>query len=46
MASEPILISVLSDLVTDSNRRGVPYSLAGGWVYVDHWKKTLGLVDQ
>ena len=43
MASEPTLISAL---VNDFNRRGVSYALARGWVYVDHWKKTLGLVDQ
>jgi hypothetical protein len=46
MAPEPILIHVLSDLVTDINRRGISYALAGGWVYVDQWKKMLGLVDQ
>jgi predicted nucleotidyltransferase len=33
MASEPILISALSDLVTDFNRRGVVYALAEGWAY-------------
>mgnify|MGYP001568392841 CR=1 FL=1 len=33
MAPEPILISALSDLVTDFNRRGVSYALAGGWAY-------------
>jgi len=33
MASESILISALSDLVTDFNRRGVSYALAGGWAY-------------
>jgi hypothetical protein len=33
MASEPILVHALSDLVTDFNRRGVSYALAGGWAY-------------
>jgi hypothetical protein len=33
MASEPILVQALSDLITDFNRRGVAYALAGGWAY-------------
>ncbi|MEI8015622.1 MAG: hypothetical protein WCH20_12395 [Nitrospira sp.] len=33
MASEPILVHALSDLVTEFNRRGVSYALAGGWAY-------------
>jgi hypothetical protein len=33
MAAEPILIDALSDLVTEFNRRGVSYVLAGGWGY-------------
>ena len=33
MASEPILVHALSDLITDFNRRGVSYALAGGWAY-------------
>ncbi len=33
MASEPILIRAFSDLITDFNRRGVAYALAGGWAY-------------
>ena len=33
MAAEPILIRAFSDLITDFNRRGVAYALAGGWAY-------------
>ncbi len=33
MAAEPILIHALSDLITEFNRRGVAYALAGGWAY-------------
>lgn len=33
MASEPILVQALSDLIADFNRRGVSYALAGGWAY-------------
>jgi hypothetical protein len=33
MASEPILVQALSDLITDFNRRGVAYAFAGGWAY-------------
>jgi predicted nucleotidyltransferase len=33
MASEPILVQALSDLITDFNHRGVAYALAGGWAY-------------
>jgi hypothetical protein len=30
MAAEPILVRTFSDLITDFNRRGVTYALAGG----------------
>jgi hypothetical protein len=33
MAAEPILVRAFSDLITDFNRRGVAYALAGGWAY-------------
>lgn len=33
MAAEPILVRALSDLITDFNRRGVTYALAGGWAF-------------
>jgi hypothetical protein len=33
MASEPILVQALSDLITDFNSRRVAYALAGGWAY-------------
>ena len=33
MAAEPILVRTFSDLITDFNRRGVTYALAGGWAY-------------
>ncbi len=33
MAAEPILVRAFSDLITDFNRRGVTYALAGGWAY-------------
>ncbi len=33
MAAEPILVQAFSDLITDFNRRGVTYALAGGWAY-------------
>jgi hypothetical protein len=33
MASESFLIAALSDLISDLNRRGVEYALAGGWAY-------------
>ncbi len=33
MASEPILVHALSDLILEFNRRGVAYALAGGWAY-------------
>jgi hypothetical protein len=33
MAAESFLAAALSDLISDLNRRGVPYALAGGWAY-------------
>jgi hypothetical protein len=33
MAAESILVRAFSDLITDFNRRGVTYALAGGWAY-------------
>jgi hypothetical protein len=33
MASESFLVAALSDLISDLNRRGVEYALAGGWAY-------------
>jgi hypothetical protein len=33
MAAEPILVQTFSDLITEFNRRGVAYALAGGWAY-------------
>ena len=33
MAAEPILVRAFSDLISDFNRRGVNYALAGGWAY-------------
>lgn len=33
MASEFFLTQALSDLITDLNRRGIEYALAGGWAY-------------
>jgi len=33
MAAEPILVQAFSDLITDFNRRGVAYAVAGGWAY-------------
>ena len=33
MAAESFLAQTLSTLITDFNRRGIPYALAGGWAY-------------
>jgi len=33
MAEESLLAQTLSSLITDFNRRGIPYALAGGWAY-------------
>ena len=33
MAAESVLAEVLSDLMTEFNRRAVEYALAGGWAY-------------
>jgi hypothetical protein len=33
MAAESLLARALSTLVTDFNRRGIQYALAGGWAY-------------
>ncbi len=33
MAAESFLVQALSKLITDFNRRGIQYALAGGWAY-------------
>ncbi|MBK9945987.1 MAG: hypothetical protein IPP12_02205 [Nitrospira sp.] len=33
MAAESFLAQSLSTLITDFNRRGIQYALAGGWAY-------------
>jgi hypothetical protein len=33
MAPESFLAQTLATLITDFNRRGIPYALAGGWAY-------------
>ncbi|MDH4081693.1 MAG: nucleotidyltransferase [Nitrospira sp.] len=33
MAEESLLAQTLSSLITDFNRRGIQYALAGGWAY-------------
>lgn len=33
MAAESFLAQTLSTLITDFNRRGIQYALAGGWAY-------------
>lgn len=33
MAAESFLAQTLSTLITDFNRRGIQYALAGGWTY-------------
>ena len=33
MAAESLLTQARSDLISDLNRRGIEYALAGGWAY-------------